>query len=72
MLWSADLLDLLVGFNAVDRASVQEIKVKVKTPTPRILEKKAPSGFELMHSKGGATVSFTSVGSLEGLGPQVR
>lgn len=71
MLWTADLLDLLAGFNPQDRAGVQEIRVKVKTPTPRIIDKQAPEGFDLIYSKGGATVSFASKGSLQGLGPQV-
>lgn len=60
MLWNEDLLDLVAGLSETDKKRVEEIKVKVKTPTPRILEKGAPEAFELAYSQGGATVTFTS------------
>lgn len=72
MLWSADLLDPLAGLSEADRAKVEEVKIRVKTPTPRILEIKPPQGFEMAYSKGGAVVTFMNKGSLAGLEPQVR
>lgn len=75
MLWTADLLDPLAGLSETDRVKVEEVKIRVKTPTPRILEiKPPPRAFEMAYSKGGAVVTFTSKvkGSLAGLEPQVR
>lgn len=70
MQWEADLL---AGLSAQDLEAVQEIKVKVKAPSPRIGEIKAPTGFELSYTKGGATATFTSREALRKFpaGPQV-
>jgi oligosaccharyltransferase complex subunit alpha (ribophorin I) len=74
MLWSADLLSPLAGLSPADRTAVEEVKIKVKTPTPRIGEIRAPQTFDVAYTKGGATVTFTSKGPIADLTsePQVR
>lgn len=72
MLWKADLLDVVAGLSPEELARVEELKVKVKTPTPRILDTSAPEGFVLSHANGATTVAFNLKGSLGGLEPQVR
>lgn len=70
MLWESDLL---AGLSAKDLETVREMKVKIKSPSPRIGEIKTPGGFELSYTKGGATATMTSRGALSQFpaGPQV-
>ncbi|KAM0791830.1 hypothetical protein ACM66B_004089 [Microbotryomycetes sp. NB124-2] len=64
MKYSADLLFPLAGLSPAERAKIQDYKVKVKAPTPRIGDVRAPEGFDGSHTKGGATVTFTATGPL--------
>lgn len=68
MLWSADLLSPSeLGLTEVQKRGVEEVKVKVKAPSPRIGEIKAPEGWELQYSKGGATATFLTKGGVSAL-----
>lgn len=60
MFWSGDLLDIAVGLSDDELANVEELKIRIKLPTPRILEFTTPKGFTSAHSKGGATITYTS------------
>lgn len=69
LLWSQDLAHVYAG---VDTSQLEEVKIGVKTPSPRIGEVKAPEGFEVRHSQGSTLVSFVVRGSVADLvGPQV-
>jgi hypothetical protein len=72
MLWEGDLLAPLVGLSKEQKAKVQQVSVKVKTPTPRIVQANVEDGFEMNHSQGAALVSFTSKGSVADFEHQVR
>ncbi|GAA6033051.1 hypothetical protein JCM8097_000119 [Rhodosporidiobolus ruineniae] len=73
MLWEGDLLAPLAGLSAEQKSKIEAVSVKVKTPTPRILNLQLAdeSGFEVNHPTGSATVTYTSKGSVASLGPQV-
>lgn len=60
MYWSGDLLDIAAGLSEDELADVEELKIRIKLPGPRILEFTTPQGFTSAHSKGGATITFTS------------
>ena len=60
MYWSGDLLDIGAGLSDDELAEVEELKIRIKLPTPRILEFTTPQGFTSAHSKGGATITYTS------------
>ncbi|GAA5821677.1 hypothetical protein JCM11251_000966 [Rhodosporidiobolus azoricus] len=64
MLWEGDLLAPLTGLSKEQRDRVEEVKVKVKTPTPRVFNAQADEGFVVSHSQGSAVVTFTSKGSV--------
>jgi hypothetical protein len=73
MNWNGDLLDAIAGLSAEERAGVEGIKVKVKAPTPRILDALEPEGFDLAWTPGSATIVYTAIGSVGTLSsPQVR
>lgn len=72
MLWEGDLLAPLTGLSPEQKAKVQQISVKVKTPTPRIVQAQSEAGFEVNHSQGAALVTFTSKGSVAQFEHQVR
>lgn len=57
-----DLASAIAGLAAAQCANVQDLKVKVRAPSPRIGEVKGPEGgeWDVSHTKGGATVTFTS------------
>ncbi|GAA5932202.1 dolichyl-diphosphooligosaccharide--protein glycotransferase subunit OST1 [Sporobolomyces koalae] len=71
MLWEGDLLDPLAGLSPEQRSTVEQVKVRVKTPTPRVLSAREPEGFEVAHAQGSATVTFTSKGPVTHLPPQI-
>ncbi|GAA5928356.1 hypothetical protein JCM3775_000585 [Rhodotorula graminis] len=71
MLFEGDLLAPLTGLSPEQRAKVTDIKVRVKTPTPRIVSAKAPDGFVMHQQAGSATLVFTLQGDAASLGPQV-
>ena len=71
LLWKGDLLAPVAYLSADERAKISEYKVRVKTPSPRILSVKGPDGFETVHSKGQAGATFLAKSVAE-LGPQVR
>ncbi|KAA1075196.1 dolichyl-diphosphooligosaccharide--protein glycosyltransferase subunit 1 [Puccinia graminis f. sp. tritici] len=54
--------DLLAGFGALKGTLTDdaEVKIKVKTPTPRVIQKHAPSGFDVQQTSGSNQVTFTS------------
>lgn len=60
LLWKGDLLAPIAGLPADQRRQVKEIKVRVKTPTPRIVSYETPEGFEAHQQTGSATLTFTS------------
>lgn len=60
LLWKGDLLAPIAGLPADQRRHVKEIKVRVKTPTPRIVAYETPEGFEAHQQTGSATLTFTS------------
>jgi oligosaccharyltransferase complex subunit alpha (ribophorin I) len=60
LLWKGDLLAPIAGLPADQRRHVKEIKVRVKTPTPRIVSYETPEGFEAHQQTGSATLTFTS------------
>ncbi|KWU43955.1 Oligosaccharyl transferase alpha subunit, partial [Rhodotorula sp. JG-1b] len=60
LLWKGDLLAPIAGLSADQRRHVKEIKVRVKTPTPRIVAYETPKGFEAHQQTGSATLTFTS------------
>ncbi|GAA5895738.1 hypothetical protein JCM6882_001367 [Rhodosporidiobolus microsporus] len=64
MLWEGDLLSPLSGLSREQRSKVEEVKVKVKTPTPRVFNAQADDGFVVSHSQGAALVTFTSKGTV--------
>ncbi|KAM0755818.1 Oligosaccharyl transferase alpha subunit [Meredithblackwellia eburnea MCA 4105] len=70
LLWTDDLLAPVAYLNPADRALVTELKVRVKTPTPKIIAIQNPNGFEQVYSKGAAGVTFIAK-DLSGLGPQL-
>ncbi|KAK4048985.1 dolichyl-diphosphooligosaccharide--protein glycosyltransferase subunit 1 [Microbotryomycetes sp. JL221] len=59
MLWSGDLMAPLSIMSDQERQQLEEVKIKVKAPSPRIGDIKAPDAFNVAHTKGGATVTFT-------------
>ncbi|GAA5963949.1 hypothetical protein JCM21900_004081 [Sporobolomyces salmonicolor] len=71
MTWAGDLLAPLAGLSPEQKAKVEEVKVKVKAPTPRVAVIKQPEGFSVNHSQGSATVTFTSKGAVADLPAQV-
>lgn len=71
LFWMDDLLSPLAYLSPAERAKVSDIKVRVKTPSPRILDVQGPEGFETVRSQGAAGVTFLAP-TAEGLGPQVR
>ncbi|BGP19266.1 hypothetical protein JCM10213_008216 [Rhodosporidiobolus nylandii] len=73
MLWDGDLLAPLTGFSAEQKAAIEEVKVKVKAPTPRILQAAMVQGegFTVSHSQGSAMVTFTSKGGIADLPEQI-
>ncbi|KAK4704301.1 oligosaccharyltransferase complex subunit alpha (ribophorin I), partial [Phenoliferia sp. Uapishka_3] len=68
--WTDDLLSPINYLSAEDCKLITEFRVKIKTPTPRIIDIKAPEGFEAVRSKGAAGVTFFAK-SVDGLGPQI-
>lgn len=60
LFYSEDLLSSVASLSAEERSILQEIRVKVKIPTPRVGDITTPDGFTLEHTKGGATVTFVS------------
>lgn len=72
MLWEGDLLAPLAGLTSEEKSQIEEVKVRVKTPTPRVLSAREPDGFSVAHTQGSAMVTFTSKGSVKDLPPQVR
>ena len=58
MVWKGDLLDALAGFSDAEILALQEFKVKIKTPTPRIIEYTSPDGFQSTHTQGGTTITY--------------
>ncbi|PLW36628.1 hypothetical protein PCANC_18284 [Puccinia coronata f. sp. avenae] len=54
--------DLLAGFGAIQGSITDDapVKIKVKTPTPRIFQKYAPSGFVVQQTSGSNLVTYTS------------
>ncbi|GAA5985222.1 hypothetical protein JCM10908_002574 [Rhodotorula pacifica] len=60
LLWKGDLLAPLAGLPAEQRKHVKEVKVRVKTPTPRLVAFETPDGFEAHQQAGSATLTFTS------------
>ncbi|KAL8286243.1 hypothetical protein RQP46_004731 [Phenoliferia psychrophenolica] len=71
LLWSDDLLSPIAFLSDDERTKITEYKVRIKTPSPRILSVKGPEGFETVHSKGQAGATFLAKASVVGLGPQV-
>ncbi|GAA6061801.1 hypothetical protein JCM10212_004857 [Sporobolomyces blumeae] len=67
MLWEGDLLAPIAGLSREQRSKIEEVKVRVKTPTPRVLSAREPEGFVVNHSQGSATTTFTSKGSVADL-----
>lgn len=59
-LWTGDLLAPLAALPANQRKQIREVKVRVKTPTPKLLNLATPEGFEAHHPAGSATLTFTS------------
>ena len=72
MLWEGDLLSPLAGMSVEEKSQIEEVKVRVKTPTPRVLSAREPDGFNVAHTQGSAMVTFTSKGNVAELPPQVR
>ncbi|GAA6017787.1 hypothetical protein JCM11491_004619 [Sporobolomyces phaffii] len=70
MLWEGDLLAPLAGLSTEQKSRIEEVKVRVKTPTPRVLSAREPDGFSVAHAQGSAMVTFTSKGSVANLPPQ--
>lgn len=69
-----DLSASLDGLSADERVTVKDVKIKVKAPSPRIGEVRAPKSgaWDMSHTKGGATITFTSKASVsEMVGEQV-
>ncbi|KAH9456260.1 hypothetical protein Pst134EB_012464 [Puccinia striiformis f. sp. tritici] len=54
--------DLLAGFGALQGTLTDDapVKVKVKTPTPRVFQKQTPSGFDVQQASGSNLMVFTS------------
>lgn len=71
MLWEGDLLAPLAGLSSEEKSKIEEVKVRVKTPTPRVLSAREPEGFSVAHAQGSAMVTFSSKGSVADLPPQV-
>ncbi|GAA5847255.1 hypothetical protein JCM9279_006159 [Rhodotorula babjevae] len=71
MLFEGDLLAPLTGLSPTQRSKVTDMKVRIKTPTPRIVSAKAPDGFVMHQQAGSATLVFTLQGDAGALGPQV-
>ncbi|GAA5953777.1 hypothetical protein JCM3765_006963 [Sporobolomyces pararoseus] len=71
MFWEGDLLAPLAGLTAEQKSRIEEVKVRVKTPTPRVLSAREPEGFAVAHAQGSAMVTFTSKGHVSNLGPQI-
>lgn len=71
MLWEGDLLAPLAGLRPEEKSQIEEVKVRVKTPTPRVLSAREPDGFSVAHTQGSAMVTFTSKGSVKDLPPQI-
>jgi len=71
MLFEGDLLAPLTGLSPEQRAKVTDMKVRIKTPTPRIVSAKAPDGFVMHQQVGSATLVFTLQGDAGSLAPQV-
>lgn len=59
MVWEGDLLDALAGFSDAEIAGLEDFKVKIKIPTPRIIEYTPVDGFTSSHAQGGATITYT-------------
>lgn len=74
LLWKGDLLAPLAGLPADQRAQVKEVKVRVKTPTPRVVAYETPEGFDAHQQAGSATLTFTSKPGVDfsSLSEQVR
>ncbi|GAA5916144.1 dolichyl-diphosphooligosaccharide--protein glycotransferase subunit OST1 [Sporobolomyces salmoneus] len=71
LMWEGDLLAPLAGLSTEQKSRIEEFKVRVKTPTPRVLSAKEPEGFAVAHAQGSAMVTFTPKGSVANLGPQI-
>ncbi|GAA5881471.1 hypothetical protein JCM16303_005667 [Sporobolomyces ruberrimus] len=71
MLWEGDLLAPLAGLSSEEKSKIEEVKVRVKTPTPRVLSAREPEGFSVAHAQGSAMVTFSSKGSVADLPPQI-
>ncbi|BGP42686.1 dolichyl-diphosphooligosaccharide--protein glycosyltransferase subunit 1 [Rhodotorula kratochvilovae] len=71
MLFEGDLLAPLAGLSTAQRAKLTEMKVRFKTPTPRIVSATSPDGFVLHQQSGSATLTFTLQGDAATLPPQV-
>ncbi|GAA6050381.1 hypothetical protein JCM3770_004010 [Rhodotorula araucariae] len=71
MLFEGDLLAPLAGLSSTQRAKLTDMKVRIKTPTPRIVSAKAPDGFVLHQQSGSATLTFTLQGDAATLPPQI-
>lgn len=72
MLWTGDLLAPLHGLTSEQKSRLEEVKVRVKTPTPRVVDVKSPEGFKVHQQQGSATITFTSQGKIAEMGEQVR
>ncbi|OAV92728.1 hypothetical protein PTTG_02516 [Puccinia triticina 1-1 BBBD Race 1] len=57
--WEADLL---AGFGALPGALTKDaqVKIKVKTPTPRVFTKHSPAGFDIQQPSGSNLLTFTN------------
>lgn len=71
MLFEGDLLAPLTGLSPSQRSKLTDMKVRVKTPTPRVVSASAPEGFALHQQPGSATLTFTLQGDAATLPPQV-
>lgn len=72
MLWQGDLLAPLHGLSRDQKSKLDQVKVRIKTPTPRVVDVKAPEGFAIHQQQGSATITFTSRGTVADLDEQVR
>ncbi|GAA5996074.1 dolichyl-diphosphooligosaccharide--protein glycotransferase subunit OST1 [Rhodotorula paludigena] len=71
MLFEGDLLAPLAGLSPEQKRKLKDMKVRVKTPTPRIVNVHSPDGFVVHQQQGSPTVTFTLQGDAAELGPQV-
>ncbi|BGO94442.1 hypothetical protein NBRC10512_003816 [Rhodotorula toruloides] len=71
MLWTGDLLAPLHGLTSEQKSRLEEVKVRVKTPTPRVVDVKSPEGFKVHQQQGSATITFTSQGKIAEMGEQL-